>query len=903
MKRPVNKIKLIYFVLGLLISLGSYSKTEINKENFDSERSLINSVNNSNENARSTGLELTTPNIDFDGIDDYIDFGDVHDLTSQFSLEAWVLQEESTATGTIISKGDSKSGNKKGYQLALINNYLNITWYNSSGATIVNLTSPYGLVNNKWYHVATTYDGATAKLYIDGLKVNEVSISSAPLDGTEKFIIGAIYNSDTPLVPKNYFNGFIDEVRVWNVALTTQQIHEMMNQELEQNGTYIRGKVISSNISGNLKWTDLGGYYTMNDNTSIDQSMNNINGIEKNMTTMESQSAPLPYISIDLNSIIALDWDSSATWENGSVNNLPNSVGIDGITLIDWNIVDTKDNIFVSRNLKLLGLKNSSEELSINADYSLEITNYLKLDGKIDLEGQSQMVQGLRSTLDPTSSGTLERDQQGTADTYTYNYWSSPVGLRNTTTNNNNYKVWDIFQGVNFITSGYNGSTSPLGIADYWIWKFGNQTNNISQWQHVRSTGTLKAGEGFTMKGPGTGSISTNQNYVLSGKPNNGIININITAGNDYLVGNPYPCALDANQFIYDNSNDIIGPGSTTGTLYFWDHWSGGSHVLKEFDGGYATYSLSGGSPAASMGTNDPLVGTGGIPAKTPGRYIPVAQGFFVKAETTGTIKFNNGQRVFQMEDETNSVFVKSGNSKNAQSSNNQNIDTREKIRLGFNSVNTIHRQLLATVDPNATIGYDCGYDAENIDNQIDDMYWLIDTNKYTIQGIDTINEQTILPLGIHTKNDGLNTITIDELENVPSNLNIYIHDTALNLYHDLKQSNYDVYLPAGAYLNRFEITFSMNSKQQALSIDDIKNKSLNIFYSNENSSIIIHNPNLKTINSAELFNILGQSIYKFDNIGNENYLVFRTNHFLAGSYIIKLKTSENILTKKVLIN
>ncbi len=142
------------------------------------------------------------------------------------------------------------------------------------------------------------------------------------------------------------------------------------------------------------------------------------------------------------------------------------------------------------------------------------------------------------------------------------------------------------------------------------------------------------------MKGPGTGSITTPQNYVLLGKPNNGDINLPISAGNEYLVGNPYPSALDADQFIRDNGN--FGSGSTTGTLYFWEHWGGGSHILSEYQGGYATYTLAGGVPAASSGTS-------GTATKTPKRYIPVAQGFFVTSSNSGTIKFNNGQRVFQI--------------------------------------------------------------------------------------------------------------------------------------------------------------------------------------------------------------------------------------------------------------
>src|SRR5210317_2180002 len=128
------------------------------------------------------------------------------------------------------------------------------------------------------------------------------------------------------------------------------------------------------------------------------------------------------------------------------------------------------------------------------------------------------------------------------------------------------------------------------------------------------------------MKGPGTGSILTDQNYVFSGKPNNGDIDLTLSAGNDYLVGNPYASAIDAYKFINDNSSSI------TGTLYFWEHWGGGNHNLGDYQGGYHLLNLSGATTAASIGSNDPDVGSGGTPVKIPGNYIPVSQGFFVVA-------------------------------------------------------------------------------------------------------------------------------------------------------------------------------------------------------------------------------------------------------------------------------
>src|SRR5690606_2106896 len=164
----------------------------------------------------------------------------------------------------------------------------------------------------------------------------------------------------------------------------------------------------------------------------------------------------------------------------------------------------------------------------------------------------------------------------------------------------------------------------------------------------------------------------------------------------------------------------------------------------------------------------------------------------------------------YQKESSGGSVFVRT--SEEASTTNNtftEDVDTRMKFRFGFNSINTIHRQILLTIDENATEGVDWAFDGKLYEEQMDDMYFIIDNNKYTIQGRNPIYPDTTIPLGIHTDDAGQNTIRIDALENVPDNINIYAHDKVLNIYHDLRQSDYTFNLPSGEYLDRFEITFS----------------------------------------------------------------------------------------------
>uniref|UniRef100_UPI00356B6063 choice-of-anchor D domain-containing protein n=1 Tax=Lutibacter sp. TaxID=1925666 RepID=UPI00356B6063 len=407
--------------------------------------------------------------IDFDGFNDYIDFADKHNLTSSFTIEAWVKQNSSSnGNGFIVGKRDCNKGTNAGYNFGLVNNYPNIKWYNTSGGLIVDLTATYAIGKDKWYYVSATYNDVTkvVKLYIDGVEVASASsISSAPLATTESFLLGAKFD-DTDLSQKlsNEFHGWIDEVRIWNVALNEEQMHMMMNQEIEENGTFVKGKTIPIDVPG-LAWANLLGYYPMNSiviGDLVDQSSYANNGRIRNILTAEEQTAPLPYTTA-----INGNWDTNTTWTQNSVWNIPNTVGVDGSTIVDWNIVTTSHDVNTVRAVNVLGLKVNANELSINADNRLDVTHYLKIDGVIDLDGESQLIQPEGSYFDPASSGYIERDQQGEGNKYRYNQWSSPVYTAN---DGKNYTTVaaslrdgtdpDNPKTITFNDTGYDGETS-----------------------------------------------------------------------------------------------------------------------------------------------------------------------------------------------------------------------------------------------------------------------------------------------------------------------------------------------------------------------------------------------------------------------------------------------------------
>lgn len=866
----------------------------------------------------------------FDGLVDYIDVEDNLDLnTSAFTISAWIKRDSGTTNASIVSKRDAAY--TEGYDFRINGSgNLEMSW---NGGT-VSLTSSVAIPENEWHQVAVICSGGTATLYIDGVPDTSASSLAAPVATTQSFLIAAADGYD--LNTTDFFAGNIDEVRVWDTALSIDQLRYIMNQEIEDISSNVDGNILPTTITKNeinsIPWTSLAGYYPMSVYTytnTNDMSGNSNQGALRNLDTVDFQTAPLPY-----QSQAAGSWNTGATWLNNTVQALPNALSIvDGVTPIDWNIVEINHDITINtftslgRERSVQGLIVNSGDLQVNGDTAsgtgngLNVTHYLKLDGTLDLEGESQLIQTTDSDFDTSSAGSLERDQQGNANTYIYNYWSSPVAP----TSNTNYTLPNVITNVGFLTSGYNGSASPVRNADYWIWKYNNRPGNTySEWQHVRSTGNLAPGEGFSMKGPGT--ATPDQNYILSGQPNNGDINLTISDDNDYLVGNPYPSAIDANAFILDHIsvNDGGNHPNTTenvinGALYFWDHFANNSHYLTDYEGGYATYTLMGGAVAISNDTR--INASGATGTKLPERYIPVGQGFFVSAildtdligdpndpgislpVNGGTLTFKNSHRVFQKEtvsgSNTGSIFLKS-NSKNKSSANNKNIDERQKIRLMFDSPDGYHRQLLVGVDKNASNKFDLGYDAVLIETNNEDMYWQYENTQLIIQAVNNFDTDQVLPLGVKINREGLATIKIDELENINNKQNIYLHDIELNVYHDLKQSDYEIFLTPGEYLDRFEITFVSNNS--LLDVNDINETQIELYYSNEKERIVINNPTLKHIESVNMYNILGQSIYEIECNTFENYLEFKTKDVSTGAYIIKIKADNNIISKKVLV-
>jgi hypothetical protein len=165
--------------------------------------------------------------LDFDGIDDQVSIPDSNslDITSQITMEAWI-KPSSIYTGGNWQYDDVICGKRHSYYLRIDENG-KLAFYAYDVTTTGYVTgSDMTSYVDTWIHVAATYDGSAVKLYINSQldtsasRTGNIRITANPVR------IGWVdYN--------RYFHGAIDEVRLWDNALSQSEVELAMEGKLE----------------------------------------------------------------------------------------------------------------------------------------------------------------------------------------------------------------------------------------------------------------------------------------------------------------------------------------------------------------------------------------------------------------------------------------------------------------------------------------------------------------------------------------------------------------------------------------------------------------------------------------------------------------------------------------------
>lgn len=221
-----------------------------------------------------------------DGVDEYIDLADGIANYDNFTFEAWVYWNGPTNDPwqRIFDFGNSyNTGNMFLTPSEDQNNFVRFAITNSNFEGEQRITSSINLTLHQWHHIAVSIDfsgdeNGQGILYIDGNIVgsnNSMTIKPSSLGNTTNTWIGKS-QYDFPPYNNSYYNGKIDEIRIWNTVRTKTQIRANMYSEI-------------SNAESNLK-----AYYKLNESSgsSVPCSVSASNGLLMNMEGNEWETSP-----------------------------------------------------------------------------------------------------------------------------------------------------------------------------------------------------------------------------------------------------------------------------------------------------------------------------------------------------------------------------------------------------------------------------------------------------------------------------------------------------------------------------------------------------------------------------------------------------------------------------------
>ena len=278
---------------------------------------------------KSFTTNMTPPGyaLDFDGTNDYVSIGNESnfDFTTAMTVEAWIKVDTfDKEWQAIVTKGD----NTWRLHRAASTNHIS---FGTDGVNITDLEGSTDVNDGQWHHIAGVFDGSNKYLYVDG-NLDAFANVTGTID-TDNAVVNIAENSQST---DRYFDGLIDEVRIWNIARNQTEIQDNMNDVLSGNESGLVAYYKFDQTSGTELYD-----YTGNDNLGTLQNMDDSDWVAFGWGG--SLAAPQNLVISTSGNDVILTWNSGS--RNGVYNvyssTEPEAEFPSGWTLIGENIENT----------------------------------------------------------------------------------------------------------------------------------------------------------------------------------------------------------------------------------------------------------------------------------------------------------------------------------------------------------------------------------------------------------------------------------------------------------------------------------------------------------------------------------------------------------------------------------
>ncbi|UAM97877.1 BspA family leucine-rich repeat surface protein [Polaribacter litorisediminis] len=364
----------------------------------------------------------------------------------------------------------------------------------------------------------------------------------------------------------------------------------------------------------------------------------------------------------------------------------------------------------------------------------------------------------------------------------------------------------------------------------------------------IASSLTFTAGESYSMSRGTDGSVS------FTGTLTTADVSKSLNAGAWSAIGNPFTTYYPANK---NSENSFLNQNFAAlddefKAVYLWSTTQNKFVSVTEID--------------------------------INNRSLTPGQGFLIKLKPSATsVQFNEDKRTLKPNDATN-TFAKNNDlyAELALENDNYNVTTAIKFY------------------PNATLGFDVGYDIRNFDGASFDVFTHLadqsSENNFSIQSVPSTDmENTIVPLGVNLPNEEKVKFTLSAV-NLPEGIHVVIEDRMLNTFNNMSTDN--TYVPDFSQNKNLKDRFFVHFKTaSALSTNTPTLNEINIFVKER----VLFVEGIKNEKALKVFNMLGQELLTV-NLEADSNQINLPNHIKSGIYLISIKADTQTHTQRILL-
>ncbi len=307
-KRKIYLIRLLVFLCMLIIPKFISAKTNIT-EGLVAYYPFNGNANDESGNGNNGTVYGATLTMDrfgnannayiFDGINDYILVPDNNslDLSIGLTITAWIYSSDTSGPRVIISKwNDNTWEHSYLFKDHNSSDKLRISLSKGNFYDLADIEGSTSITVGKWMCVAVTYDFNTITLYVNGIEDVSSKRTGTIANSVTNMLIGAVYTGGGI---KEYFSGILDDIRIYNRALSVSEIQALYNENVSSPDLQIRNK---------------------NDTTYIGSNIYNTTGIRQTKTQIVEQNSTATFLLKIQNNMdttdnfIVTDSNSSSGW-------------------------------------------------------------------------------------------------------------------------------------------------------------------------------------------------------------------------------------------------------------------------------------------------------------------------------------------------------------------------------------------------------------------------------------------------------------------------------------------------------------------------------------------------------------------------------------------------------------